>query len=165
METRPKDLVTSIGLLILRVGVGGYLASHGWGKLQMLLAGEFEKFGDPIGLGAGLSLGLVVFVEFVCSLMVMLGLATRLAAIPVVVTMVVAAAVAHGSDPWTMEQAYKIFMAGESKFPVSKEPALLFLVPFLALVFTGAGQLSLDALIWPRLRQRRAGQVQRTTGA
>ena len=38
----------------------------------------------------------------------------------------------------------------------SKEPALLFLVPFLALVFTGAGRFSLDGLIWRHWRGRRA---------
>jgi uncharacterized membrane protein YphA (DoxX/SURF4 family) len=31
---------------------------------------------------------------------------------------------------------------------MSKEPALLFLIPFLALVFTGAGRFSIDGLIW-----------------
>jgi putative oxidoreductase len=156
METRRQDLMNSIGLLILRLGVGGYMLTHGWGKLQMMLAGDFDKFGDPIGLGSGPSLLLVVTAEFLGALLVMLGLATRLGAALVVVTMAVAAFVAHRGDPWTMEQAFKLFMSGETKFPLSKEPALLFLFPFLALVFTGPGKLSLDALIWPRWRERRA---------
>jgi putative oxidoreductase len=149
------DILNSIGLLILRLGVGGYMLTHGWGKLQMLTAGQFEQFGDPIGLGSRASLALVVFAEFFCALAVMLGLATRLAALPLVIAMAVAAFVAHGNDPWTMEQGYKLFFAGESKMPLSKEPALLFLAPFLALAFTGPGKFSIDGLLWPRWRGTR----------
>ncbi len=146
---RWQDLTNSIGLLILRLGVGGYMASHGWGKLQMLLHGEFDKFGDPIGLGSGASLVLVMTAEFICSLLVIFGFATRLAAVPVVFAMAVAVFVAHANDPWTTEQAFKLFMAKETQFPASKEPALLYLIPFLALLFTGAGKFSIDGLIWP----------------
>jgi putative oxidoreductase len=157
MEARGQDLTTSIGLLILRVGVGGYMASHGWGKLQMLLAGEFATFGDPVGLGGVPSLVLITFAEFFCSLLVIVGLATRFAAVPVVIAMAVATLAVHGGDPWSMETAAKAFFAGTSKSWFSKEPALLFLIPFLALVFTGAGRFSLDGLI--RLRARRAEAV------
>ena len=81
----------SLGLLILRVGFGAYLMTHGWGKVQMVFNGEFEKFGDPIGLGNTLSLILAAGAEFGCSLLVLLGLFTSYAAIPVVITMGVAA--------------------------------------------------------------------------
>jgi putative oxidoreductase len=141
MEARSKDLATSIGLLILRLGVGGYMLTHGWGKLQMLMNGA--AFGDPIGLGGRTSLLLATGAEFFCALLVVLGLATRVAAAPVVFTMGVAAFVVHANDPWTM--------TGTGG---SKEPALLFLFPFLALIFTGPGRFSLDALLWPRWRQR-----------
>lgn len=150
MEARRQDLTTSIGLLILRLGIGGYMASHGWGKLQMLLAGDFDNFADPIGLGKPLSLVLMVTAEFFCALLVMVGFVTRLAALPVVFGMGVAAFVVHVDDPWSMEEAAKLFLAGQSQSWASKEPALLFLIPFLALIFTGAGRFSIDALIWPR---------------
>jgi putative oxidoreductase len=153
MEARWKELTNSIGLLILRLGIGGYLLTHGWGKLQMMLAGDFDKFGDPIGLGSGPSLVLVTVAEFFCALLVVFGLATRFAAVPIVVAMAVAAFVAHGSDPWTMGEAARLFMAGESKSWASREPALLFLIPALALIFTGAGRFSIDGLIWRRRRR------------
>jgi putative oxidoreductase len=152
-----QELATSVGLLILRLGVGGFLLTHGWGKVQMLRAGQFEMMGDPIGLGSRLSLVLIVFAEFVCSLLVMAGLATRLAALPVAFAMGVAAFVAHGRDPWTMEGAAKLFFAGQTKMMLAKEPALIFLVVFLALAFTGAGRFSVDAVI-RRLRSGRSGQ-------
>ena len=150
MEPKRQSTVSSIGLLILRLGIGGYMLTHGWGKLRMLIAGDLDAIGDPIGLGGGLSLVLIVFAEFVCPLLVMVGLATRFAAMPTVIGMAVAAFVVHGSDPWTLDQAARLFMAGETDFPLSKESALLYLVPFLTLVFTGPGGCSIDALIRPR---------------
>src|SRR5512145_2146765 len=102
MGATRQDLSTSIGLLILRLGIGGYMLTHGWGKLQMALAGGFDKFGDPIGLGSALSLVLMTSAEFFCALAVMFGLATRIAAAPVVFGMGVAAFVVHGADPWTI---------------------------------------------------------------
>jgi putative oxidoreductase len=150
MELPRKDFTSSIGLLILRLGIGGFMLSHGWSKLQMLLAGDFDKFGDPIGLGSSLSLVLIVMAELVSPLLVIVGLAARFAAALSVIAMGVAAFVVHGSDPWSMETAAKLFMSGEAKSWASKEPALLYLIPFLALVFTGAGRFSLDRLIWSR---------------
>ena len=147
MEAERKEISASIGLLILRLGIGGYLITHGWGKLQMMLAGGAEKFGDPIGLGSTLSLALVTASEFLCPLLIILGLATRLAAVPVVISMSVAAFVIHAGDPWTMEAAAMAFFSGVSKTWFSKEPALLYLIPFLSLVFTGGGKFSLDGLI------------------
>jgi putative oxidoreductase len=156
MEAERKEMSVSIGLLFLRLGIGGYLITHGWGKLQMLLAGGAEKFGDPIGLGSTLSLALVTTSEFLCALLIILGLATRLAAVPVVISMAVAAFVIHAGDPWTMEAAANAFFSGASKTWFSKEPALLYLIPFLSLVFTGGGKISLDGLIAVRRNQRLA---------
>ncbi|MEX0886848.1 MAG: DoxX family protein [Phycisphaeraceae bacterium] len=152
-----QAILTSIGLLILRLGIGGYMLTHGLEKLAMLRAGDFEMMGDPIGIGAVPSLLLITFAELVCSLFVMMGLATRLAAVPPAIGMAVAAFVAHAADPWTMGQGYALFFAGEAEMPLSKQPAMMFLVGFLALVFTGPGRLSLDALLWPRLRTRLRG--------
>ncbi len=143
-----SNSATSIGLLILRLGVGGYMLTHGFGKVQMVLAGQYDQMGNPIGLGPVLSLWLVAFAEFVCALLVVFGLATRLAAIPLVIAMAVAAFIVHGSDPWSMETAAAKFFAGESEFPVAREAAMLYLIPFLALAFTGAGKYSLDARIF-----------------
>lgn len=158
MRRQRRDIPTSIGLLVLRLGFGVYLATHGWGKVQMLLAGQLDQFGDPIGLGSAASLILVAIAEFLCSLLVAVGLGTRLAAIPPVIAMTVAAFVAHGGDPWTMGRAAELFTSGAAESWASKEPALLFLLAFLGLGFTGAGRYSLDA--WIR-RRREAGRRHR----
>jgi putative oxidoreductase len=142
----------SLGLLILRVGAGGFLATHGWGKVQQVVAGDFQSFPDPIGLGSGLSLVLAAGAEFVCALLVAVGCATRIAALPPAFAMGVAAFVAHASDPWTMQPG-----GGGSK-----EPALLFLSAFAAIALLGAGRFSADAwLISRRESQKKAKDMKK----
>jgi putative oxidoreductase len=154
MDAR-TNLVQSIGLLILRLGAGGFLATHGWGKVQMVIKGQFDNFPDPLHIGSKLSLISAAGAEFVCSILVMIGLATRLAALPPAFAMAVAAFVIHKADPLLAEQGFAVFKAGQSEFPKSKEPALMFLIPFLALVFTGPGLFSIDGWLWPRFRARK----------
>ena len=104
------------------------LIGHGWGKLMSY--GEMSaNFPDPLGIGNALSLGAAVFAEVVCSALVMLGLATRFFVLPLVFTMIVAAFVVHGGDPFA-----------------TKELALIYLGAFALLYFTGPGSLSIDAL-------------------
>jgi putative oxidoreductase len=141
MMARFQELSTSIGLLILRLGIGGYMLAGGAGKLKQFMDGNRAIVGDPIGIGTTLSSIGIVFAEFFCAILVMCGLATRFAALVIVFAMAVAAFVFHANDPWTM--------AGGAK---SKQGALMFLIPFLALAFTGAGKLSVDALLWPPMK-------------
>jgi len=124
---------TDLGLLILRLGVGGMiLFGHGWGKLVGFSVIS-QRFPDPLGLGSTVSLSLAVFAEFFCAIAVMMGLLTRLAVIPLCITMFVAAGIIHGLDPWS-----------------KKEMALLYAVPFLVLFFTGPGRFSLDRMLGKR---------------
>lgn len=142
----------SFGLLLLRLGFGGYMLTHGWGKLQMLLAGNGDKFPDPIGLGNEVSLFAAVGAEFVCSILVMFGVFTRISAVPVAFTMIVAAFVIHGGDPWTMSEGARLFKEKLAESASSKEAALLYAIPFLALIFTGGGHYSFDA--WRAARKK-----------
>lgn len=152
MDPREQDVPTSIGLFLLRLGAGGFMTGHGWEKVQMLLDGRAADFGDPLGLGPTTSLVLAAVAEFLCALLVTVGFATRLATIPTAIMMGVAAFVVYGSHPWTMSEGASKFLAGAAQDWNSKEPALLFLAAFVALFFTGPGQISLDA----HLRRRRA---------
>jgi len=105
------------------------LCAHGWGKL-MSFGEKSGSFPDPLGIGNAASLSGAVFSEVFCALLVVIGLGTRLAVWPLVFTMLVAAFLVHADDPWNR-----------------KEFALLYVFPFLALAFTGAGRFSIDALI------------------
>lgn len=128
-STKVGKFNLNLGLLLLRLSAGGFMLTHGYPKLQRLVAGEM-RFGDPLGLGPEVSLVLAVFAEFFCAVLVMLGLGTRWATIPLIVTMAVAAFIAHGADPFGR-----------------KELALLYLVSFVFLLLTGGGKFSLDYFV------------------
>lgn len=124
-------MLKDIALLLLRLTFGGLmLMNHGWGKMMKLFSGDPNKFADPIGLGAPVSLGLTVFAEALCAALIVIGLFTRWASIPLVVTMLVAALIVHGSDPFA-----------------DKEMALLYVTAYAAIGLLGAGNFSIDALI------------------
>ena len=94
-----KDaLKNDIGLALLRIVPAALMLSHGIPKFQKLIAGNFE-FADPIGIGATPSLFLTVIAEFVCPILIIIGFKARWAAIPSLITMLVAAFVVHGADP------------------------------------------------------------------
>lgn len=130
MSEELRDLLRDVGLLVLRIGIGTLMiVGHGYPKWANF-AEVAAKFHDPLGVGAEMSLWLVIFAELFCSVLVILGLATRFAAIPVVFAMCVAAFVVNAGEPLS-----------------SKELAIVYAVPFLTLVFTGPGRISLDAVI------------------
>lgn len=73
------------------------MLTHGVPKMGKLLAGDFE-FPDPIGLGPELSLILATFAEFFCSILILIGFRTRIATIPLIITMLVALLVIHSDE-------------------------------------------------------------------
>jgi putative oxidoreductase len=122
------------GLLVVRVVFGvSLVVGHGWGKLTGF-AENAATFPDPIGIGSRLSMGLATFAEFFCAIAVVVGFKTRFAALPVMITMLVALLFVHMGDPFT-------------RF----EKALLFFGAFAALCVAGPGKYSLDAVIAHKL--------------
>ncbi|MCT8340873.1 DoxX family protein [Flavobacteriaceae bacterium TK19130] len=115
-----------LGLLLLRLGFSGLMLTHGIPKFIQLINGNFD-FGDPIGIGPTASLILAVVGEFVCPILVILGIKTRISAIPVVITMIIAAFVVHAADPLGR-----------------KELALLYLIGFLVIALMGGGRFALS---------------------
>ena len=120
---------TDISLLLIRLAAGGFMLSHGFGKLQKLVNGSFE-FGDPIGLGPEVSLVLTVFAEILCAFFILIGFFTRVAAIPLIITMLVAVFIVHDGDAFG-----------------KKELGLFYLVNYLVLFLSGSGKYSVDKLI------------------
>ena len=129
-----KSYSIDLGLLILRITFGGLMfINHGLGKIEKLQQHPV-KFMDFMGIGQDASLWLVVFAEAVCTLLLVLGFATRLALIPLIITMLVATFKANAGQPFS-----------EIELP------LLYLLPFIALLFTGPGKYSIDRLIESRM--------------
>ncbi len=118
--------IQNIGLLLLRLGFGGLMLTHGIPKLMRMLSGDFS-FGDPIGIGEPATLILAVLCEVLFPILIIIGFKTRLSAIPVILTMAVAAFIVHAADPLG-----------------TKEKALLFLLAFTAIALLGPGKYSVD---------------------
>ncbi|MDX1670726.1 MAG: DoxX family protein [Balneolaceae bacterium] len=126
LSSKLSSIYGHIGILLLRLGAGGLILTHGYPKFMKVVGGDF-RFPDPIGLGPEISLVLSMFAEFFCGLLVIAGFKTRLASFILVLNMATAAFIAHFGDPFSR-----------------KEKALLFLVIFVVLLFTGGGKYSLD---------------------
>ena len=122
--------ITSMAIFILRVVFGSLILLHGYDK-AIHFAAYKEQFISFLGMSPAISLGLVVFAEFVCAIFLVVGLLTRFACIPLIITMAVAVFMAHGGD-----------ITGKGEHPT------LFLAGFITLLFTGAGKYSLDGVLY-----------------
>lgn len=105
------------------------IIGHGWKKVENF-SQLSTKFPDLIGIGSTGNLVLAIGAEVVCAGLLAVGLLTRAVALPLAFTMVMAAFVVHGDDPFA-----------------KKEMALLYLSGFLALAMTGAGRFSADGAL------------------
>ena len=116
--------------LLARLVIGVVFTHSGWGKLHNLdqVARFFASLGVPF---PELQAPFVASVELVCGALVLAGFATRLAAIPLIGTMVVALATALASR---ITGANALFGLAE----------FLYVVLLAQLAIGGAGALSLD---------------------
>lgn len=121
-----------IALLILRVVIGGLMLVHGFPKMLTLFSGEPIQFPALIGTPE-LSMAMAVFAEVVCSLLIIFGLGTRLATIPLIITMLVAVFLVHGADPFAKQ-----------------EMGIHYLLAYVVLLITGSGKYSIDQLLTTR---------------
>lgn len=122
-----------IGSLLLRVTGGAMMLTHGYPKLQYLFSGEKISFPDPFYVTPPISLGLAVFAEFFCALLVMVGWKTRYATLPIILTMLVAILGLHLTD-------------GLEK----QELPLLYLSIFTCILIIGGGNYSIDQMLFDR---------------
>ncbi len=125
-----KKIALDIGLLILRCGTALLMLPHGLNKLQHF-NDKAESFYNFLNLGSKFSMVLIIFAEVVCSLLVILGLVTRFALVPLIIAMSVVVFVVNGQHP-----------LGD------KESGLLYLIPFVVLLITGPGRISMDQLVF-----------------
>lgn len=121
------SLDTDLAALLLRLILGGLFVRYGYMKIsnydQIL-----PMFGDIIGIGAKLSFQLVIFAEFFCAILVLVGLVTRLSVIPIFITMMVAFFIAHANDPFDSKAlplvygllCIVVFILGSGKYSVDR---------------------------------------------
>ncbi|WP_405397645.1 DoxX family protein [Maribacter sp. Asnod2-G09] len=121
-----NTLLKDIGLAFFRIAISAMMLTHGLPKFQKLISGDFQ-FADPFGIGETPSLFLAVIGEFICPILIIIGFKSRLAAIPVAITMAVAAFITHGADDFG-----------------TKEKALFYLVAFVTVSLLGPGKFGVD---------------------
>ncbi len=115
-------------MLLLRLCFGILLMKHGYGKLSNF---SETATGMPhlFGMGGTVTAALVVFAEFFCALFVILGLFTRLASVPVIISMGYAVFITHNGD---------VFGKGEM--------AALYMTAYLIFLLLGPGKVSVDSM-------------------
>jgi putative oxidoreductase len=121
-----------IGLMLLRLGAGlSLFLKHGLEKLTGYST-MVQHFPDPIHVGAHVGLAYALVSDGICSILVLLGLATRPAAAWILINLLTAFFFVHHAA---------FFSNGHV------ELVAVFITVFAAILFTGPGYLSIDALI------------------
>ncbi len=128
LSTKYSAGAFNTAMLLLRLSVGILMMMHGYDKLKNFATLE-PKFMNFMGIGSSLSLALLIFAEFFCSLFLILGLFTRLAAIPLIIATCVMVFKAHNGD---------VFGDGET--------ATLYLAGYVVLLLVGPGRISVDSM-------------------
>jgi putative oxidoreductase len=122
---------------VARLTIGWVFLQSGWGKLTNLqkVVGFFTELGIP---APQLQAPLAATSEFLCGALILIGLFTRVATLPLIVTMTVAIFTAKKGD---IHELSDLFGVGE----------YLYIVILLWLGAFGAGPISLDAVFARRL--------------
>ena len=133
----------SFGLLLIRIIIGVLMAFYGYEKLthfnEMAASDFWAKNVSFLGMTGKFPLALTIFAEFFCSLLLIVGLLTRLALIPLLICMgYIVVIVGH----------FSIIDSGENGMNVNS--AFVYFIIYLGLYFTGSGRYSLDAMLGKR---------------
>ncbi len=136
--------------LVARLTVGWVFLQSGWGKVHSIskVAAFFTQLGIP---APEFQARLVAGTELVCGALILLGLATRVATIPLIITMVVALSTALRADIHELSDLF-----GLSEY--------LYIALLLWLGVYGAGPISLDRMFAKRLEAGEHPAGMRQTG-
>ncbi|OYU80324.1 MAG: DoxX family protein [Flavobacterium sp. BFFFF1] len=126
-----------LGLLLIRIILGVLMACYGYNKLIHFdqMAAFFGKI-NFLGMTGKIPLALTIFAEFFCSLLLIVGLLTRLSLIPLLICMGYIVAVMDNME---------IYKAGDNG--TEFQSAFIYFVIYLALFFTGPGRYSVDSAL------------------
>jgi putative oxidoreductase len=130
---------------LARFAVGWIFFQSGWGKLHDL--GKVTDYFTQLGLPApAFQAALTSTTEFVCGALLLLGLGTRLAAVPLIITMMVAIRTALWDQVDSLGALF-----GLAEF--------LYIALLVGLATNGAGPLSIDWLLEQRTGRRPSAEL------
>ena len=89
MNIMLSECCSNFARLFLRVFIGVLMLSHGIAKIENFDL-MVDTFPDPLGMGRAISLTLILLAEVGCSILLVVGLMTRLAVLPLIFGMVIA---------------------------------------------------------------------------
>lgn len=127
-----------IGIALLRIGMGLLMLPHGFNKLALLLSREEITFPSVLGINPTLTLAFAVFAEVICALLLVFGFKTKWAAKVLIINMLIAIFYVHLGNSW-----------GEM------ETAIIFLIGYLTVYFSGGGKYSADTA-WNNFKKEQA---------
>lgn len=129
----PPPALLDAGLLLFRVLFGlALLRVHGWDKIAHY-AEEVQSIPDPLGLGGPANMAFAIASDVVGAGLVVLGLATRPAALLILGTTLVGLLLVHLADDWH-----------------GRDVPLVYSIMALTLAVLGPGRYSLDARLAAR---------------
>ncbi len=138
LSTSIEPIHLSLGLLLVRIIIGVVMAFIGYEKLihfnEMAASDFWAKEVSFLGMTGKIPLALTVFAEFFCSLLLLIGLFTRLSLIPLLICM--------GYIVVVVAQ-FSIIDSGDNGVQVNT--AFVYFIIYLALFLTGPGKYSVDA--------------------
>jgi putative oxidoreductase len=119
---------TSLGLLVLRLAALSLFLKHGLEKLTGYST-MVQHFPDPVHVGAHAGLAFALLSDGICSLLVIIGLATRPASALILVNLLAAFFFVHHAAYFSDSHV---------------ELVMLYIIVFATLVLTGPGRFSVD---------------------
>jgi putative oxidoreductase len=131
-----------VALFVARLTVGVLFVSTGWGKVHNLakVTGFFAELGIPM---PALNATVASYTELVCGSLLVIGLASRLASLPLVVTMIVAILTAKRAEVHGLADLFGLV-------------EWTYIALLLVIAVFGPGALSADAAVAKRLRADQA---------
>ena len=129
LSTRYTDTALNIALFLLRVALGFLMClNHGVPKVANFSIWK-SQFYDPMHIGSRWSLVFVIIVEVFGSMLLVIGLFTRLVALILFIEMCIFSFLNHSGRPF-----------------VIYEGAILFLAGYFVILFVGPGKWSADGM-------------------
>lgn len=133
--------------LLLRLITGVGFIAHGWAKIARGTAG-FEKLLIQTGVPMHHLMSIIApYTEILGGIAILIGLFTRLVAIPLIITMLTAMLTVNIHYGFSSIKTIGLTPSGPLFGPPGYEINLMYIAILVSLIVTGAGKLSADYLV------------------